>query len=73
MEIPPTTSPDHLGPGSFTHAYPKAIEIKNPTLNSLSFLRDRVMLTRQAGPEKTEVCYVIFARIYLFVLLNIVV
>ncbi len=52
MEIRPTTSPDHLGPGSFS--FPVAIEVKRPDQNSLAFLRDRVLYVRPAGPEKTE-------------------
>ena len=52
MEIRPTTSPDHIGPGSFN--FPTAIEVVRPDQNSLAFLRDRVMPTRPARLELTE-------------------
>lgn len=41
MEIPPTVSPDYIGPGSFPGAYPDAITIREPHKPSPSFQRRR--------------------------------
>eukprot|EP01035_Chromulina_nebulosa_P025244 gene25244-32940_t len=41
MEIPPTVSPEYIGPGSFPGAFPPAVVIKEPHKPSLSFQRER--------------------------------
>jgi hypothetical protein len=39
--IPPTVSPDHIGPGSFPGAFKPSVVISNPDKPSHTFLRER--------------------------------
>lgn len=41
MEIPPTVSPEHIGPGSFPGAFPPGIVIHEPHKPSYTFQRER--------------------------------
>lgn len=51
MEIPPTTSPAHIGPGSFPNAYPSSVAVYRPDLPSVAFLSNREWVVRPASPE----------------------
>ena len=54
MEIRPTTSPDHIGPGSFADALPRGINVYRPDLNSFFIVKERKMPVRPARPELTS-------------------
>jgi hypothetical protein len=53
MFIPPTTSPDHIGPGNFGYPghFHTSVSVHEPHRNSYTFLRQRSFSTRQALPD----------------------
>lgn len=54
MQLPPSTTAPHVGPGTFTKAYTPAVVVKNPDQLSLAFLTSRLDYTRAPLPDATE-------------------
>ena len=56
MEIPPTTSPVHIGPGNFGYPghFQTSMLVHEPHKPSYTFLRDRKFQIRQAAPDRLD-------------------
>ena len=54
--IPPTTSPDHIGPGVFgyTGAFKTSVEVFEPDKPSYAFMRNRDFPVREALEDSCE-------------------